>query len=443
MKMIKKGFVLVLIAILAVSLVACGNSSSSEDDKTEPGKNAADPKEATDSGESDDLHPIYKDLPKNALTGVLDPNMPDRADIEKAWPKTPKDPNKITIGWTDITLGNPFFVAVKDGAEQVAEKYGFDLTFLSADSDVSKQSAQIESFVTKGVDVIVVDPTDVLGPVNDINRAVEAGIPVIAIGTVPDASAQILTTISFNPYEVGYQAGEYIGDQYSADEVINSAVIIGVMGNSTSESRVCGMLGGVIASRMKAMGTFTVDEDAMLRGYEMFDEIKKSGKASAEDINFNVLAYGEGQWTQEGGLSVAEDILTAVGEKINLILPDNDHMSAGALKAIEAAGKKGQIKVGTCSDGATFALEMVKNGDLICNGSWSGAQVGAHTVEFIKAIFQDGKDPSNLPLGAFFPSITFTKDNVDEYIVPGSDFYAVPEFVFPKSIPELKSEMGK
>jgi ribose transport system substrate-binding protein len=388
---------------------------------------------------------LYKLLPKVSLTGITDPNMAERKDINKAWPKTPKDPKKLSIGWTDISLANPWFVEVKNSAEITAKKYGYDLSYLLADGDLQKQSQQIEGFITKGVDIIVVDPCDIKGVVNDIKRAVDAGIPVFCIGSAPDASAPVLTTICDNAYLVGFGAGKYAGTTFKADEEINMAVVPGQLGNTTAESRINGMIGGIIASRQKALNVYKSDENAILTGYNFFEEAKKNGKASLADLKINILAIGEGKWSEEGGLAAAEPIITANGSKLNFMCGDNEFQCFGILKAIENAGLKGKIKVGAPSDGFNDALKMIKSGDLLVSGSWNGYQQGEHAIEFIKAIFFDGKDPSNLPLGSFFSPLTFTKDNVDQYINPDPNgkFFKSPPFEFPKSIPEIKAALGK
>ena len=113
-------------------------------------------------------HEIYTLMPNTALSGVIDPDMPSRADINKALPLDLGDDGKMTIGWSEMTLGNPWFVAVVDGAKATAEKYGYDLKVQVNDFDVAKQSAQVDDFITLGVDVIVIDPVDVLGAVADV-----------------------------------------------------------------------------------------------------------------------------------------------------------------------------------------------------------------------------------------------------------------------------------
>lgn len=77
---------------------------------------------------------------------------------------------------------------------------------------------------------------------------------------------------------------------------------------------------------------------------------------------------------------------------------------------------------------------MIADGKLLVSGSWNGDQQGAHAIDFLEAIFFGGKDPSNLPLGSFFPPLTFTKENAAQYINPDpkANFFAVPPFVFPR-----------
>jgi len=148
-------------------------------------------------------HEIYSLMPNTALSGVIDPDMPDRTSINKALPLKKKG-ERLRIGWTEITLGNPWFVSMIDDSKTIAKKYNYDIELQVADSDVAKQSAQVDNFITLDVDLIVIDPTDVLGSVSDVERAVAAGIPVITVGTAPDARAPVITTSTGNPYGSGF-----------------------------------------------------------------------------------------------------------------------------------------------------------------------------------------------------------------------------------------------
>jgi ribose transport system substrate-binding protein len=386
---------------------------------------------------------IYELLPNTALSGVIDPNLPDRTDIAKAWPKKPADPAKIKIGWSEITMGNPFFVELIKGATKTAEKYGLSLDVQVADGDLQRQCSHIDTFITNAMDLIVIDPTDTLGVSRCINRAVDAGIPVVTIGTVPEASARVLTTITPNPFVNGFGAGEYVAKDAGKDNAITAAVIIGVVGNSTSESRVSGMIAGIVSERMKELGLPGKKEDAMLRGFDLFQKLKQGGSFEDAELKFKVVALGEGHWTEEGGLAAAEDILTAHASDLNYILTDNDFMGLGAIRALRNVGKTGDVKVGAPSDGSREALAAIKKGDLLVTGTWSGEQTGVSAIEFVNNIFNKGLDATNLPLGSYFTAYTISKENVDEFIDPNPENKFYKYTVTPvKSIPEIRASLA-
>ncbi len=440
----KRFTILSLLLILSILLVAC-TGAVAPTAAVEEAAPAADAAADTAAADADDpcaaaKAELYGMLPKVALVGVRDDAaLVSRADIEKAWPKTPANPETLTIGWSEIAMANPWFVAVRDSAIATAEAKGYTLNFLVAESDPVKQSQHIDTFISQGVDAIVIDPVDTTAVILDIQRAVDAGIPVVVVGAAPSDEAPALTTISDNAYQVGYGAGEYAGSTFAADEPINIGAIPGKLGNTTAESRTGGMVGGVIAARQKALGTFICKEDAILVGFALWEEAKASGSATNADLNVSILAMGEGGWSQEGGLAAAEPMLTAHGSELNLMIADNEFMTFGILNAVEAAGLTDQIKVGAPSDGFNDALRMIADGTLLVSGSWNGDQQGAHAIEFLEAIFFEGQDPSNLPLGSFFPPLTFTQENAADYINPDpeANFFAVPEFVFPASIDQL------
>jgi ribose transport system substrate-binding protein len=386
---------------------------------------------------------IYTLLPDTALSGVDDPHMPDRAAIRKAWPKKPTDPKNIKVGWAEMASSIPYFIEQDKSAQRTAKKYGMTIDFQSAEGDLQRQCSEIDTFVTRQVDVIVVNLTDTLGISRCINRAVDRGIPVVAVGTVPDPSARILTTISPNPYENGFGAGTYIGKSAEKGVPISVALITGVAGNSTAESRLNGMISGIAGERMKQLGLSSKREDAMLRGYELFQQVKRTGKFDDPRLKIKGVAMLEGKWTEEGGLAAAETILAAHGSDINYILCDNDIMALGALKALKNAGKQGAIRVAAPSDGFRIALDRVKNGDLLTDGTFSGEQTGAAVVEFLNQIFNQGLDANNLPMGSYFPVSTITKENVDQFIDPNKDNKFYKYSITPvKTIPQLRAEMA-
>src|SRR5699024_1478385 len=85
------------------------------------------------------------------------------------------------IGFSISTLNNPFFVDLRDGAEEAAEENGLDIVVSDAQDDSSKQINDIEDLVQQDIDLLLVNPTDDEAVVAGIESANDAGIPVITI----------------------------------------------------------------------------------------------------------------------------------------------------------------------------------------------------------------------------------------------------------------------
>ncbi len=88
---------------------------------------------------------------------------------------------KPKIGLSLSTLNNPFFVQIRDGAEEEAKKLGVDLTVTDAQNDASQQANQLQNFTSGSLSAVVVNPvdSDAAGP--SVRGANKAGIPVIAV----------------------------------------------------------------------------------------------------------------------------------------------------------------------------------------------------------------------------------------------------------------------
>jgi len=160
-------------------------------------------------------------------------------------------------------------------------------------------------------------------------------------------------------------------------------MIMGTLGNSTSESRLDGLVSGVVFERSNQFGLGLSNEDAMLKGFQLFQDVKDHGTFSYPQEKFDVVGMGAGSWTEEGGLEAAEDLLTGRGDKLNLILAENDFMGIGAIKELNNIGKKGRIPVAWAADGFHVALDMVESGDMMATGANTGVGDGIAAVDLI------------------------------------------------------------
>jgi ribose transport system substrate-binding protein len=114
-----------------------------------------------------------------------------------------------SIGISLGSLGNPFFIALKNGAEFEAQKVNpnVKITTLGYDYDLGKQNTQIDNFIAAGVDLILLNPGDPKAIAPAIARAQKAGIPVVAVDThAVGANA----TVETNNLQAGTIACEFL-----------------------------------------------------------------------------------------------------------------------------------------------------------------------------------------------------------------------------------------
>jgi fructose transport system substrate-binding protein len=103
------------------------------------------------------------------------------AALLSAAPAAAQDVTACLITKTDT---NPFFVKMKEGAQAKAEELGVTLkTFAGkVDGDHDSQVAAIEACIADGAKGILIAASDTKAIVDQVKKAQEAGMVVIALG---------------------------------------------------------------------------------------------------------------------------------------------------------------------------------------------------------------------------------------------------------------------
>lgn len=277
---------------------------------------------------------------------------------------------KLKIGLTVPNLSNPFFVAMSKGAKEVASKYNADVTTVSADQDLAKQTAQIEDFITKKVDLILLSPFDSAGIAGAVSEAKAAGIPVVALDGF--AEGGIDSVVMSDNVQAGKLAAEYLVKQLNGK---GNIVIIDGPPVSAVTDRIKG-----------------------------FNEVIKK----YPDIK--VVAKQNGEGNREKALTVMEGTLTA-NKKIDAVFTINDEEAVGVQIAQEQASRQNEFFV-VSVDGAPSAVDALKKG-----GSFAGT-----SAQFPNQMVIDGValalkiiDGKKVDSKVLIPTKFITKDNVNSY----------------------------
>ena len=254
-----------------------------------------------------------------------------------------------TIGLSVSTLNNPFFVDLRDGAQQMANELGLELLVTDAQDSVSTQINDIEDLVQRGVAVLIVNPTDSAAVVPAVMAANAAGIPVIAVDRGVDGG-MLAYFIASDNVAGGSSAGEFICEQ------------LGGMGPVVELEGIP----GVSATRERGQG---------------FNDF-----IGQNCPGVTVVARQTANFNRAEGLTVMENILTAQPD-IAAVFAHNDEMALGALQAIEASGRDILVVGFDATDDAVAAVEACRMGATVAQ---LPAQLGAQAVEAAHGIITDG-----------------------------------------------------
>lgn len=214
--------------------------------------------------------------------------------------------------------------------ELVMSTYQHDnvtLKFASANDNDRLQKQQIEQFIKEGVNLLIVSPNQIHTISSVIDKAYDAGIPVILFDRKTD-SKKYTAFIGADNYEAGYEIGNFIGQQL--DGKGNIAEICGLQASSPAIERNRGFM------------------DA-LKDYS----------------GIKVIARKHGDWVKESGVMAMDSVLSQTKEPIQYVFAQNDRMALGALQSIKKHKVKGIRIVGIdalpVSGGG---MENVRDGNL-------------------------------------------------------------------------------
>ena len=126
------------------------------------------------------------------------------------------------IGVSLLTQQHPFYISLADAIKQKAQQENVDLSLSIASQDLNKQISDIEDFIIKKVDLIILSPVDSKGVQAAIMKAEKANIPVITVD-VPAIGVKVVSHIATNNYAGGVTAGELMG------KLLNGKGTVGVI----------------------------------------------------------------------------------------------------------------------------------------------------------------------------------------------------------------------
>lgn len=279
-------------------------------------------------------------------------------------PENAASPSKPKIALIMKSLANEFFSTMADGAKkhQAANAGTYDLVVngIKNETDLAEQVNLVEQMVAQQVNAIVIAPADSKALVTALKRAKDAGILVVNIDNKLDADVlkQANVTVPFvgpDNRAGARKVAEVLAKQLKAGDAV--AIIEGIPTAYNGQQRRLGF-----EDTMKAAG-------------------------------MNIVTVQSGNWEMDKANNVASSILSE-HSNLKAILCANDNMALGAVAAIQAVGKSGQVLV-VGFDNIGAVKPMLSDGRVIATADQHADQLAVFGIEAALKILKGEAPPGD------------------------------------------------
>jgi len=301
------------------------------------------------------------------LLSVLSACAPAAAPTEASGDK----PIKIGVS---MLFDDLWLTTLRDAmTEYAATQPGVELIMVDSKEDVATQLGQVENFVAQKVDVIVLIAanTDAADPMT--KAAQDAGIPLVYVNRIPSNLPEGISYVGSDSIEAGIMQAEWLAEKLGGKG--NVVIMNGNLAQEAAQKRTEG---------------------------------EKQVFAKYPDIH--IIKEDTANWSRADGLALMENWLST-GDQIDAVASNNDEMAIGALQAIEAAGKLGEILVGGV-DASPDALQEMDKGRLNVTVFQNAKGQGEGGIKVAIALAR-GETVDQI---TWIPFVLVTPENYKEYM---------------------------
>ena len=261
------------------------------------------------------------------------------------------------VGVTLLTRAHVFYKDLEEGLRNEATKNNYELIVTAAEFDLGKQSSQIEDFITRKVDAIVVCPADSRGIGPAIKKANEMRIPVFT-ADIAAQEGDVVCHVASDNVAGGRLAGEYLA------KVLNGKGNIAIINHPSVTS--------------------------------VLDRVQGFKEAISKLPGINIVADVSGDGVRDKAMQVASDLLQAHPD-LNGIFGINDDSALGALDAVQQFKRTNVSIVGY--DATPPAVDAIARGTpLKADVIQYPKKIGETTIAKIREYFSGTAIPKVIPV---------------------------------------------
>jgi fructose transport system substrate-binding protein len=283
------------------------------------------------------------------------------------------------VGLITKTDTNPFFVKMREGAQEAADAAGVELrTFAGErDGDNESQVLAIENLIASGAKGFLITPSDSAAIVPAIEQARAAGLLVIALDTPTEPADAVDATFATDNYQAGLLIGQWAKAKFEAEGTEARIAMLDLNADQVSVDlqRDQGFLEG--------FGVDTVDNTVI-----------------GDETDPRIVGHDVTDGAEDGGRTAMENLLQT-DPTINLVYTINEPAAAGAYQALLAAGREKDVTI-VSVDGGCPGVADVASGVIGATSQQYPLKMASLGIEAISAFATDGTLPTTTAGKDFF-----------------------------------------
>ena len=265
----------------------------------------------------------------------------------------------LKIGFSQVTQQSPFYVELGKGAKAEAKKNGDELLFVDANGDVTKQNNDVQDLITRGIDVLIINPVDPKGVAPSIKAAQAAGIKVVTVD---------------RPVSEG--AASFVGrDNVKMGELVGQQMVKALSDAGGKVIEIQGDAGGIVSH----------------------DRSEGFHKAAKANPNIKIVKGPYCDYIRAKAVTAMQDLLEA-NKDLKAVYAHNDDMALGALQVLKENNRTDVKVFGV--DGLMEAVKSISDGGQFVATAFNDPQtLGASTVQTAEKVANGDKVPSFVDAG--------------------------------------------
>ena len=296
-----------------------------------------------------------------------------------------------TVGVCIYKFDDAFMTTYRNALQEILEGKGYKVTTVDGNNDQSKQNEQINTFITQGVDALIINPCMTSAADSIIATVKAAGVPTVLINREPTAEQMSaydkLVYVGCDAAQSGTFQGELILETPNKGDINGDGKVSYIMIQGDPENI-----------------------DAQLRTEYSVKALKDAG------IEVEELDLQRGDWDREKGQTICANDLAQFGDQIEVVFCNNDDMAIGALQSIQAAGRKVNEDIYLVGvDALDAALNEVMNGNMtgtVLNDAVGQATEAVNQMELLLS----GTTYASGEQSVYVDYVKVTPDNAKDFV---------------------------